>query len=146
MAPALDVKSATEELINVLVQFPSSTHGKFSLYRGQTDATWELKPSIARMKTSGERIAKYIDDRSSERRMLTVFRDYSESVLPQWVWVGRKREVEWKTLIVAQHHRLPTRLMDWSTNPLVALYFAVNECLLCLGLRCLSVDCQAAIT
>ena len=34
---------------------------------------------------------------------------------------------EWEWMFMMQHHRAPTRLLDWSEGPLAALYFAVSE-------------------
>jgi len=76
------------------------------------------------------------DDTSAERRLLIMLRDYGATHFPSWVWQGKLEEVQWKQIVVAQHYRLPTRLLDWSTNPLVALYFATEGPTVVCGKKC----------
>jgi hypothetical protein len=79
-----------------------------SWYRGHIDFKWPLLPSVLR-ETGWQR---------AENNMLKRFRQEA---------AGRatpKPEDHWDWLSLAQHHRLPTRLLDWSTNPLVGLFFA----------------------
>lgn len=41
--------------------------------------------------------------------------------------IGLNRESEWETLIDMQHYGVPTRLLDWTSNFGVALYFALTS-------------------
>lgn len=89
-------------------------------FRGQARATWGLRPSIGRpnVEYGGRVLDRY--KRDDERNLLHRFRRHTYSHLDRPL-------NEWEALFLARHHNLPVRLLDWSSNPLVALYAACWE-------------------
>jgi len=99
-----------------------------AIFRGQANREWKILPQIAREPSDAEAIHESTSSRLDiERDLLLHFRDRCGPFMPEWIWAASDREQSWRVLLVAQHHGLPTRLVDWSRNPLVALYFAVEN-------------------
>jgi hypothetical protein len=101
-------------LVNATFHF---SEGDDILFRGQTCSSWDFKPTLARINRRDRRSTL----KQIEKSLMDAFhRQY----LP---YLSRDLKDEWDVLALARHHGLATRLLDWSTNPLVALWFAVRE-------------------
>jgi len=100
------------------------------LYRGQGKADWPLAPSLHRILSSPQKreLAEKFEQIGMLRFRKSAHLYHNQAVLPEWPGTGGEDHLNVLVLwSIMRHYGAPTRVLDWTSSPYIAAYFAVRE-------------------
>jgi FRG domain len=119
----LPVQTVHISRLSELMALLESAPGPRFCYRGHASASWSLVPTLYREVERASPPLQDVDgewlgqlERDIARRFRLAARGEPDVLAD-----------EWRALCLAHHHGVPTRLLDWTYNPLVAAFFALSD-------------------
>lgn len=116
----------TEKEISSITEFTAfveehSENRELVWYRGCGKVSHELKPSLYRHPV----ISNISDLQKLEKQIMARFKQRSVLYLDRQITYDAQIG-DWDWMFFMQHARVPTRLLDWTENPFISLYFALD--------------------
>jgi hypothetical protein len=100
-----------EELFRDTWNAPIKRYRSNFAYRGVNNASYKLSNGLSRLG---------VPYPNMEQNLVKQFKKYANRQVVE-------RDTDWHWLSVAQHHGLPTRLLDWTYSPIIAVHFATSS-------------------
>lgn len=107
---------ALKSIIDLKNYISQHNDHKIRLFRGQME-DWPLDSKLVRLLRASRQINEFY---TIEQQIFKKFKD-------RYQRFHGKVLNDWDLLSLGQHYGLPTRLLDWTSNPLIALWFAFES-------------------
>lgn len=132
----LHIARSIQEYVKVITRI--NPHGIEKWFRGQSRSEYRLTPSALRQVFAirdrrGNKITPpEPDNLCSGSNNIVAFLPVDKMVLEfkknaeRYIEYNASTMIEWEC--IAQHYGIPTRVLDWSSNAINALFFAVEDC------------------